>query len=97
MVAEAFERVGDHGIITVEFGTTETTLEVVEGMSFERGYLSHHMVTDPEKMEAVLDNPFILMTDLKIRPANSWPACSPHREERPAAADHRRGSRAEWW
>jgi chaperonin GroEL len=67
MVAEAFERVGPGGIITAEHGvTTETTLDVVEGMSFERGYLSHHMVTDQEKMEAVLERPLILMTDLKI-------------------------------
>ena len=67
MVAEAFERAGNHGIVAVEFGNTvETTLEVVEGMAFERGYLSHHMVTDIERMQAVLDNPFILMTDHKI-------------------------------
>ena len=67
MVAEAFERAGNHGIVAVEFGNTvETTLEVVEGMTFERGYLSHHMVTDVEKMQVVLDNPFILMTDHKI-------------------------------
>ena len=59
---------GREGVITTEYGvTTETVLEVVEGMSFDRGYLSHHMVTDPEKMEAVLDNPLILMTDLKIK------------------------------
>ncbi|SHH85952.1 chaperonin GroEL [Bradyrhizobium erythrophlei] len=68
MVAEAFERAGDHGIVAVEFGNTvETTLEVIEGMAFERGYLSHHMVTDVEKMQVVLDNPFILMTDHKIQ------------------------------
>jgi chaperonin GroEL len=68
MVAEAFERAGNHGIVAVEFGNTvETTLEVVEGMAFERGYLSHHMVTDVEKMQVVLDNPFILMTDNKIQ------------------------------
>jgi chaperonin GroEL len=68
MVAEAFERAGNHGIVAVEFGNTvETTLEVVEGMAFERGYLSHHMVTDVEKMQVVLDNPFILMTDHKIQ------------------------------
>lgn len=68
LVAEAHTRVGRDGVITTEYGvTTETVLEVVEGMSFDRGYLSHHMVTDPEKMEAVLDNPLILMTDLKIR------------------------------
>ena len=67
MVAEAFERAGNHGIVAVEFGATvETTLEVVEGMAFERGYLSHHMVTDVERMQAVLDEPFILMTDHKI-------------------------------
>ena len=67
MVAEAFERAGNHGIVAVEFGATvETTLEVVEGMAFERGYLSHHMVTDVERMQVVLDDPFILMTDHKI-------------------------------
>jgi chaperonin GroEL len=71
MVAEAFARAGNHGIVAVEFGTTvETTLEVVEGMAFERGYLSHHMVTDVERMQAVLDNPFILMTDHKIQTAD---------------------------
>ncbi len=68
LVAEAFERVGAEGVITTDFSvTTETLLEVVEGMSFDRGYLSHHMVTDQEKMEAVLDRPLILMTDLKIK------------------------------
>jgi chaperonin GroEL len=68
MVAEAFARAGNHGIVAVEFGNTvETTLEVVEGMAFERGYLSHHMVTDVEKMQVVLDDPFILMTDHKIQ------------------------------
>jgi chaperonin GroEL len=67
MVAEAFERAGNHGIVAVEFGSTvETTLEVVEGMAFERGYLSHHMVTDVERMQVVLDEPYILMTDHKI-------------------------------
>ena len=68
LVAEAYERVGAEGVITTDFSvTTETTLDVVEGMSFERGYLSHHMVTDQERMEAVLDRPYILMTDLKIK------------------------------
>ena len=67
MVAEAFERAGNHGIVAVEFGNTvETTLEVVEGMAFERGYLSHHMITDVAKMQVVLDDPYILMTDHKI-------------------------------
>lgn len=68
MVAEAFERAGTHGIVAVEYGSTvQTTLEVVEGMAFERGYLSHHMVTDVERMQVVLENPFILMTDHKIQ------------------------------
>ncbi|CAL78091.1 60 kDa chaperonin (Protein Cpn60) (groEL protein) [Bradyrhizobium sp. ORS 278] len=68
MVAEAFERAGTHGIVAVEYGSTvQTTLEVIEGMAFERGYLSHHMVTDVERMQVVLDNPFILMTDHKIQ------------------------------
>ncbi len=70
LVAEACRRVGPEGVITTEFSvTTETTLDVLEGMSFDRGYLSHHMVTDQERMEAVLDRPLILMTDLKIRTA----------------------------
>lgn len=72
LVAEAFRRVGPDGVISTEFSvTTETRLEVAEGMSFDRGYLSHHMVTDQERMEAVLDHPLILMTDLKIRGASA--------------------------
>jgi chaperonin GroEL len=68
MVAEAFERAGPEGIVAVEFGSgVETTLDVVEGMGFDRGYLSHHMVTDVERMQVVLDNPYILMTDNQIR------------------------------
>lgn len=67
LISEAMERVGKDGVITVEESKTfGTQLEVVEGMQFDRGYVSHYMVTDPEKMEAVLDNPFILITDKKI-------------------------------
>ncbi len=66
-MAEAYEKVGAKGIVTTDYSvTTETTLDVVEGMSFDRGYLSHHMVTDQDSMEAVLEHPLILMTDLKI-------------------------------
>ena len=68
MVAEALDRVGADGIVTVEFGTTvETLLEVVDGMAFDRGYLSHHMVTDVERMQVVLDDALILMTDCKLQ------------------------------
>src|SRR6516164_1808134 len=64
LVADAFENVGPEGVITVEEAkATETTLEVVEGMQLDRGYLSPYFVTDPEKMEAVLEHPFILITE----------------------------------
>jgi chaperonin GroEL len=68
LVADAFDRAGPQGIVDVQYGIgVETLLDVVEGMSFDRGYLSHHMVTDVEKMHVVLDNPYILMTDQKIQ------------------------------
>jgi chaperonin GroEL len=67
MVAEAFARVGSGGIVDVQFGVgVDTVLDVVDGMAFDRGYVSHHMVTDVETMQAVLDNPMILLTDNKI-------------------------------
>lgn len=67
LIAEAMDRVGKDGVITVEEGRSiGTNLEVVEGMQFDRGYLSAYMVTDTEKMEAVIDNPLILLTDKKI-------------------------------
>ena len=67
LIAEAMERVGNEGVITLEESRGFTTeLEVVEGMQFDRGYLSHYMVTDNDKMEAVLDNPYVLITDKKI-------------------------------
>src|SRR5690606_4148729 len=67
LIAEAMERVGKDGVITIEESKGfETELEVVEGMEFDRGYLSPYMVTDQEKMEAVLEEPYILITDKKI-------------------------------
>jgi chaperonin GroEL len=67
LIAEAMEKVGKDGVITVEEGKGMTTeLEVVEGMQFDRGYVSAYMITDTDKMEAVLDDPYILITDKKI-------------------------------
>ena len=67
LIAEAMQKVGQNGVITVEeSNTADTYSEVVEGMEFDRGYLSPYMVTDAEKMEAVLDDPYILLYDKKI-------------------------------
>ena len=67
LIAEAMEKVGKDGVITVEESKTmETHLDFVEGMQFDRGYISPYMVTDTDKMEAVLDDPYILITDRKI-------------------------------
>src|SRR5690606_21614762 len=67
LIAEAMERVGNDGVITIEESKGfSTELDVVEGMQFDRGYASPYMVTDQDKMEAVLEDPYILITDKKI-------------------------------
>ncbi|MBI2066762.1 MAG: chaperonin GroEL [Deltaproteobacteria bacterium] len=67
IIAEAMEKVGKEGVITVEEAKSmDTTLDVVEGMQFDRGYLSPYFVTDPERMECVLENPYILINEKKI-------------------------------
>ncbi len=67
LLAEAMEKVGKDGVVTVEEGrSTETSLDVVEGMQFDRGYISAYFVTDPEKLETVLENPLILLHEKKI-------------------------------
>lgn len=67
LIADAMDKVGKDGVITVEESKgIETTVEVVEGMMFDKGYISPYFVTDPEKMEAVLEEPFLLITDKKI-------------------------------
>ena len=88
LIADAMEKVGKDGVITVEESKTmKTELNIVEGMQFDRGYASSYMCTDMEKMEAVLDNPLILITDKKI----SW--CSRAR----SCSSSPRTSRAKPW
>src|SRR5690606_26334419 len=67
LIADAMDKVGTDGVITVEESKSMgTTLEVVEGMQFDKGYVSAYMVTDAEKMEAIADDPLILITDKKL-------------------------------
>jgi len=95
LIAEAMEKVGNDGVITVEESKGFITeLEVVEGMQFDRGYVSAYMITDTDKMEAVLDDPYILITDKKNRQhprnfAGAGEGCS----IRQTTSDHCRGRR----
>ena len=95
IIADAMDKVGKDGVITVEEAKTlETSLEVVEGMQFDRGYLSPYFVTDPERMEVVLENPVILIHEKKISAMKDLlPVLELVAQGRPAAADHRRGHR----
>ena len=71
LIADAMEKIGDEGVISVEESkTTETVLEVVEGMQFDRGFVSPYFVTDPERMEAVLEDAYVLLCDRKISSLN---------------------------
>ncbi len=73
LIADAMEKVGKDGVITVEEGkSAETTLDVVEGMKFDRGYISPYFVTDAERMETVVDDPYIVITDKKISAMNDF-------------------------
>ena len=75
LVAEAFRRVGSQGVISTDYGSGNTsTLEVVDGMAFDRGYISHHMVTDLDAMRAVVVNPYIVLTDIKMKVASQLDA-----------------------
>ena len=95
IIAEAMDKVGKDGVITVEESKTmDTALEVVEGMQFDRGYLSPYFVTDPDRMEAALDEPFILINEKKVsnmRDLLPYPRAGC--KIGPSAAHHRRGRR----
>ncbi len=95
IIAEAMDKVGKDGVITVEEARTlETSLEVVEGMQFDRGYLSPYFVTDPERMEVVLENPVILIHEKKISSMKDLlPVLEQVARLGQPAADHRRGRR----
>ena len=95
VIAEAIDKVGKDGVVTVEESNTfGTELEFTEGMQFDKGYLSPYFVTDPERQEAVLEEPYILLHQAKISTVQALlPVARGGDEDRPAAGDHRRGRR----
>ena len=93
IIADAMAKVGKEGVITVEEAKgMETTLEVVEGMQFDRGYISPYFVTNPEKMEAALEEPYILINEKKISAMKDLlPMLETDRQDGQTPGDHRRG------
>ena len=94
-IAEAMDKVGKEGVITVEESNTfGLDLELTEGMRFDKGYISQYFMTDPERMEAVLDDPYILIANEKVSTVKDLlPLLEKVMQSRQAAADHRRGRR----
>jgi chaperonin GroEL len=108
ILAEAMEKVGNEGITVEEAKSLATELETVEGMQFDRGYLSPYFVTDTEKLKVELDDPYILIHEKKLSNLQAWCRCSRRWCSRDAPAHHRRGRRgrgardacgqqAAWW
>ena len=95
MISEAMQKVGKEGVITVEEAKSlETELDVVEGMQFDRGYLSPYFITDADKMKAEMEDPYILMHEKKLSSMTGRCCrCSRRGAVRQAAAHHRRGRR----